>query len=369
MEIIAILILVAVLLVAEQLVFRKYVLRGVTYSVRFSVSEATEGEVIEIVEEIENNKALPVPWIKTEICTSRWLMFTGSSAARGSDARFVPSIFSLKPHQKCTRTRTVTALKRGLFRLENASLVGTDILGLVSVSKTVTIDETVRILPSPYELSEGDLSDKELYGELVTRRFICEDIFLISGAREYTGREPMNRIHWSSTARNGELMAFNNDYSTSNNMLIALNMQKNPEGDPRPLITGDLETYIKAAAFILEMTEKHKISADFTTNGHKKRGVYLSGGSERAGILRLLSELENECETDFFAHLENLDFRSKTDIFIITSYIDERMISFAKTQKRYGRNVVFYCNDSVTDEFPIVRLGRVNRYYFMNSEE
>lgn len=369
MEIIAILILVAVFLIVEQLVFRKYVLRGVTYTVRFSVSEATEGEVIEIVEEIENNKSLPVPWVKTEICTSRWLMFTGSSAARGSDARFVPSIFSLKPHQKCTRTRTVTALKRGLFRLENASLIGTDLLGLISVSKTIPIDETVRILPSPYELSEGDLSDKELYGELVTRRFICEDVFLISGAREYTGREPMNRIHWASTARSGNLMVFNNDYSTSNNMLIVLNMQRNPAGDPLPLVTGDLETYIKAAAFILEMSAKYKISADFATNGHKKSGVYLTGGSDYAGILRLLSELENECETDIFNFLGKLDFRSKTDIFIITSYIDSRMIAFAKTQKRYGRNVVFYCNDSVTDEYQTVRLGRVNRYYFMNSED
>ena len=97
MELIAILIIVGAVIFCEQLIYRKLVLKGVEYKVDFNVTEAFEGDTIEIVEEISNNKWLPVPWLKTELSTSRWLEFTGSAAARGSDARFVPSVFALKP--------------------------------------------------------------------------------------------------------------------------------------------------------------------------------------------------------------------------------------------------------------------------------
>ena len=230
MDIIVILILAGIAIIAEHQLFLRRVLRNVTYTVRFSTPEAMEGDTVEIVEEIVNDKYLPVPWVKTELNTSRWLEFSGSQAARASDTRFVPSVFSLRPKQKCTRTRRVKALKRGTFLLESASMVGSDLLGMVSVSRALEINETIRILPTPYELKEGDLSQEELYGELKARRFICDDPFLISGAREYTGREPLNRMHWSSTARCGELMVFNNDFATTNRAAVIMNMQKTPIG-------------------------------------------------------------------------------------------------------------------------------------------
>ena len=190
-------------------VILRLVLKNVTYTARFSTSEAMEGETIEIIEEIVNDKGLPVPWVKTELSTSRWLEFAGTQAARASDTRFVPSVFSLRPRQKCTRTRKVVAQKRGNFKLESVSIVATDVLGLVAVSRALQINENIRILPAPYELQQGDLSQEELFGEITARRFICDDPFLISGSREYTGREPMNRIHWNSTARSAQLMVFN----------------------------------------------------------------------------------------------------------------------------------------------------------------
>ena len=70
MEIIAILIIVGIALVVEQQIFVRLVLKNVTYTARFSTSEAMEGETLEIIEEIVNDKGLPVPWVKTELSTS-----------------------------------------------------------------------------------------------------------------------------------------------------------------------------------------------------------------------------------------------------------------------------------------------------------
>lgn len=366
MELIAILIIVGAVVLLEQLLYRKLVLRGVEYKVDFNVIEAFEGDTIEIVEEISNNKWLPVPWLKTELSTSRWLEFTGSAAARGSDARFVPSVFALKPYQKCTRTRKAIALKRGLFTLESTSLIGSDLLGLTSVSRSIKTDKKIRILPSPYEVGEGELSRQELYGEIVTRRFICEDPFLCSGSKEYTGREPMNRIHWGSTARQGKLMVFNNEFSTANRALILLNLQKTSEGDPRPPIISDTETMIKAAAFLLNMYAERGISASFGTNGSGK--ILLQGGSAEEDylkILRCLAELENTCDMDFAEFCERISFEEITDIVIITPYIDERMFEFADKEKLKGRNIIFYCNQEANFGYQLIRVGRIHKYQFL----
>lgn len=345
------------------------VLKNLTYTVKFSRHEVYEGETFEIVEEVVNDKSFPVPWAKTEVCTSRWLEFSGTSAARASDTRFVPSVFALRPHQKCTRTRTVTACKRGYFRLENATLIGSDLLGIVQVSRTIKIDEAVRVLPSPYEVGEGDLSDRELYGEIMTRRFICDDPFLISGAREYTGHESMNRIHWQGTARMGQLMAFNNDYSTTERAVIVMNMQRSPIGDPHPIIQGDEETYIKAAAFISGMYISRGIKTDICTNGSMTGGDYFAGGNmqdDYVKLLRSLSAVENFCDTDICDYLSGIDFSQKTDIAVITPYIDARLIAFAYNMRRKNINIFFYCNEeNAADDYRIIRIGKINRYYFL----
>ena len=366
MELIAILIIVGAVVFCEQLLYRKLVLKNVEYHVDFNVSEAFEGDIIEIVEEVSNNKWLPVPWLKTELSTSRWLEFTGSAAARGSDARFVPSVFALKPYQKCTRTRKAVALKRGVFRLESTSLIGSDLLGLASVSRSIKTDKTIRILPSPYEVGEGELSREELYGEIVTRRFICEDPFLTSGSREYTGREPMNRVHWSSTARQGKLMVFNNEFSTTNRAVILMNMQKSAEGDPRPPVIADTETMIKAAAFLLNMYSERGISVSFGTNGSGR--LLVEGGAAEEDylkILRCMSELENTCDMDFADFFSRIDFAEITDIIIVTPYIDEKILAHADFQKQKGRNVIFYCNDESADDYQLLHLGRIHKYLFL----
>ena len=369
MEILAILLLAGIAIFAEQQIFLRLVLKNVTYTAHFSVSEAMEGDTIEIIEEIVNDKRLPVPWVKTELSTSRWLEFAGTQASRASDTRFVPSVFSLRPKQKCIRTRKVIAMKRGNFRLESVSIVGSDLLGLVSVSRALKINESIRILPSPYELRESGLSQEELFGDLTARRFICDDPFLISGAREYTGREPMNRIHWNSTARTTRLMVFNNDYTTRNRAAVILNMQKTPLGDPRPLITGDTETYIKAAAFIFDMLAANGAECAFYTNG--SGGVHEQGGSDKEDymtLLRVLSDIENTCSIDFRDFIGQMEasgiyFPDRTDIFILTAYIDDFTADLAAVMRRRGKNVVFYCNDDTVNDPRLMRIGRVNRFY------
>ncbi len=56
-------------------------------------------------------------------------------------------------------------------------------------------------------------------------RQLLDDPFYISGVREYTGHEPMSRIHWLASAVQQELMVYNNDYTSRQSVTIILNMQ------------------------------------------------------------------------------------------------------------------------------------------------
>ena len=123
---------------------------------------------------------------------------------------------------------------------------------------------------------------------------------------------------------------------------------------------------IKAAAFLIDMYAAQKIAVSFATNGSGK--ILENGGAaeeDYLGILRTLSGIENECDTYFTDFCGCIDFDEITDIAVVTPYIDERMIDFARAQKRLGRNVFFYCNDETDYGHQVIHLGRIHRYTFL----
>ena len=149
-----------------------------------------------------------------------------------------------------------------------------------------------------------------------------------------------------------------------------MNMQKSLIGEPRPLIVGDTETYIKAAAFIFDMLAAIGAECDFYTNGsggaHEKGG---SGKEDYMRLLRVLADIENTCAIDFTDFLTQMEIvgsylRDRTDIFILTAYIDDAMKDFAAVMRRRGKNVLFYCNDDSIDDSRLLRIGRVSKYYY-----
>lgn len=75
MELIAVILLVLLVLFGEVGLYRRRGLEGLSYYCHFSETERTEGESLQFVETVTNDKTLPVPWLKAELTTSRWLDF------------------------------------------------------------------------------------------------------------------------------------------------------------------------------------------------------------------------------------------------------------------------------------------------------
>lgn len=331
MELIAMAVILAVIVVGQFILYEKIGLKNVTYTIRISVPESYEGDEIEIVEEIENLKRLPLVWARSEISCSPELTFKGQRLIqneRNEQRGLISGVFALRGYRKCRRVWRVRCEKRGIMTIENATLTISDLFGLSKRAKMFKVFDSVRVLPVPADMDSGDLSGDLFIGNMQVRRFVLPDPFMISGAREYTGREPMNRIHWLQTARTGNIMAYNNEFTTERRVMIVLNMQRG-ETYRGALSESTLERQIKAAAFVLDFCAKTSADCAFASNASDTIYIPAASGYEHIlGILRRLAELENFCGERFEDFLQSRDYNEITDVMLITPFMNERAGAF-----------------------------------------
>ncbi len=373
MELIVMAGIVAVVLIAQYLVYKNIGLKNVTYKLTLSKSEAFENEEIELIEEIENNKALPLPWVRSEISCSRWLAFYGNSQNIAKDAQkgLVSGIFMLKGHQKLRRSWRVKCEKRGVFRIEDVTLSVSDLFGLVKPAMMLKTSEEICVLPSPSEIESCSFSTDEFMGNQSVRRFILPDPFMICGAKEYTGREPMNRIHWSQSARTGSLMVYNNEFTTERKMLVILNMQRMSTDEKQRLSISVLEAQIKAVAFVLDLCYRSHIAIGFAVNGYESCYHSAEEGYEHTlNILRVLAGLKNQCGCHIDDYLNSLDYSGYTDVVLISNFIDNGIADFFHKQMNEGRYAVFFSNEVNETEFcDVCHVPRTRSYPNESGEE
>lgn len=328
MELIAMALIIAAVVAGQFLLYEKTGLKNVSYKLSISTPEAFEGDVIEIVEEIENAKRLPLVWVRSEISCSPWLTFKGQTLVRNEQDEqrgLISGIFALRGYQKCRRVWKVKCEKRGVMTIDNVIITSSDLFGLSKRAAVVEVTDTVRVLPTPAEMETGELSGDLFIGNMQVRRFVLPDPFMISGAREYTGREPMNRIHWLHTARTGNLMVYKNEFTTERRIMVILNMQRSVSAYGQPMTLSVLEPHIKAAAFALDWCAKASAECALAVNAAQRLYVPPAEGyGHLMDTLRRLAELENVCGERIDDMMKALDYNEFTDIILITACVTEQ---------------------------------------------
>ncbi len=340
--------ILTLVLVVQYQVYKNFGLNDIEYKLSLSRTEAFENEEIELTEEIINNKWLPLPWARSEICCSRWLSFYGGSQSVGKDAQkgLVSGVFMLKGHQRLKRVWRVRCEKRGVFRIEDVTLAVSDLFGLVKPSVMYKLNEEICVLPSPCEMEQPALSSEAFIGSNTVRRFILPDPFMICGAKEYTGREAMNRIHWGATARTGELMVYNNEFTTERRMLVILNMQRIFADETQRLPISLVEAHIKAAAFVLDQCYRSHISVGFAINAAERIFTEPAEGYEHTvNILRSLARLKNRCGCHIDEFVNSIDCSEYTDVLLISNILTDRCAEFMRSLQAQGIYTALLSNE------------------------
>lgn len=343
METVFILIILAAAVAAEYFLYAKKGGKALTYTARLEKNEVFEGEEVLLTEELINSKRLPLPYIKTEIVAPSFLDFGEDAKENKEGICCIPSVFSLGKREKCRRIRSVRCTRRGMFEIGAASLYGTDIFGLREFTVPVADAKvSLTVLPSP--LTSKDLSPKnrQLNGDITIRRFICSDPFLISGAHDYTGNEPMSDISWNLSARAGKLVAVNKDHTTSARLLILLNFQR--RDDIAAAAETDIcELMIKAAAFVMEKAEKLKAEFALSINAPCQLSAVSGSGAEFGyEQLRRLAAVKPDCylrTSDFIRNNRVYEF---TDIILITPVLSYETADYLSSLRSRGVGTYAY---------------------------
>lgn len=370
MEIITIVILIWLGIRMEMAIYQKRILPNIVYDCHFNKQEVFEGESLEIIETVMNPSNLLVPGIKAEITTSNHLEFANEECTVNDKNRSLASVFSVHKKKKVTRHWRVKCNRRGIYKIEDTSLVGSDLFGAYQYSSVKRIKSELIVLPKALDIEEYIRRANDKQGDYIVKRFILQDPFITAGVREYAFGDPMNRIHWAITASQGKMMVRNNEATAKNGTTILLNLQVTAEQlkempkDPR------VELGIQIAAGELNRTLNVSTPIRLLANGfvdkegHELVSEEMWGKSHIHDLMVLLArvqEIYSEHFDRFIMKYKNTIFT--TEIIIITCYLDEGTITFIKEKEQQGIIVKVYL---LAYEIPDISYEGINVYYILD---
>lgn len=361
MEIIAIGILILLGIGLEKQVYKKYILPYISYGCEMSKKEVYEGEQLELTEIVANPTWLMIPCLKSEITTSKYLGLGGEVCAVNEKTRSLGSLFSIKAHQKVTRNWRVKTLKRGCYKVEDITIVATDLLSCYKYSTIVKVKDELIVLPKPIDIETQLISPQYNQGEQIVKRFILEDPFYTAGVRKYTSRDSMNKIHWGMTARSQEIMVRNNETTAQQSLTIILNMQTDLIQMSEVIEREKIEVGIKLIAGLLDTALEAGVPVKFMSNtlleGEKEsiETKEMWGRGHTHELYTILAKLELKQSMSFSQYLKQYVHQiTSTDVVIVTCFLDEVSLNLIKEKLYEGYHIkvclLSYEQDKVLEE-------------------
>lgn len=169
-------------------------LRGVKISRTARFLRSQVGQIFEEHFEISNTGRLPRLWIEVK----------DESGLPGSHGSHVLTMIGGRESRTyLARTRLA---ERGVFPLGTTSLISGDLFGLFPVTRIFPSQDTLLVFPMMVDVYSFPNPPGLLPGGEALRRRTPQITSNAAGVREYEPGDPLNRIHWVSTARRNRLM-------------------------------------------------------------------------------------------------------------------------------------------------------------------
>ncbi|WP_219837471.1 DUF58 domain-containing protein [Paenibacillus sp. R14(2021)] len=335
----------------QRFIFRRFVMRKVSYSRSFNVQSCFEGDSVEMVERLVNDKLIPVPWLRVESILHTGLKFQSDANFDVSSGQFLQnhrSLFSLTGKKQLTRRHSVHAAQRGCYRVTSASLTFGDLFGMFSAWRSVPLQVELLVYPQPVDRELLQLPSRSWQGDIAVRRWIAEDPFVISGVRAYRSGDSLKMINWNATARTGNLQVHRRDYTADYRLTVLLNVEDHAGMWDAVNDTSMIEHGIRLAAGILQYATEQGLETGFACNGHeldvpgKVMKVERGGGSEHLTYLyEQLAKLVIFRTLPFHTMLEQLEaeWDEPGDLVIISAFMSEGIQSMMARLRERGHAV------------------------------
>ncbi len=319
---------------------KRFSMRKLEYKRYFSYEGVTEGSDIEFIEEFSNNSIFPMFNVDVETHITSKIKFKVKQSDDDQMCKFV-SRFFVMPYTKIKRVHKAKCLKRGCYNLESAKIT--------FMKMEVYLDSHARLLVYPREIeieAENRLNNCLNYSA-VSKRPLLIDAFSFAGIKEYSYGESISNINHKATAKTNKLMVNSKDYILGRKIKVYVNFQM---GDVKLSISEFEELMEKAlsySSYIAGEAAKNGWQFGFLANCRlENKDKYVSfpmsvGNEKYIELLREMSMIRMLYGYSI-ANIIDMDIDeriSDTEIFLITTYVDESIEKRIDFLERTGNAV------------------------------
>ena len=359
-----IIVVVGILAMLQVKFFQKMSFKKLSYKRTISKTTVFEGEKLDLVEVISNNKLLPIPWIRIESRLSPWLRFKSSGNLSIVDDQYHRSIFYLKSFSRVTRRYEVHCIHRGFYDLSDTTVTIGDLFGMSFFMRE--LNHNIKLWVYPAILDDSQLPDEALrwQGDISVRRWIFPDPILINGIRDYKPGDSRKDIHWKATARTGNLQVKTHDYTVCPRIVLVFNV------DPQDLFWGhlsaaeqeDMEYGIRVAASIIAWAIENDMEVGLYSNARlatdRDGDIAIAPACSETQfhlLLTALAAVELKEHESIYHTMERLldDQTEDADILVLSTFWNDSLEERSEALRALGNSVthVYMRKEAVKFEY------------------
>jgi uncharacterized protein (DUF58 family) len=277
----------------------------------YAVSQlhAHVGEQLRITYTLRNAGRLPKAWLEVHNPTS----LPGGLPGRA---------LALSPRGERSWLIRAPLTRRGHYRIEPLQIRTGDPFGFFESSATVGQGVTVVVYPRVDPLPFWRLPAADLEGAHTSPERTQQTTPLVNSVRPWAPGDSMNRIHWKTTARFGEIQVKEFDLEQTADAWIFLDLDREVQTGQGDEST--TEAAIRVAASVADKAIVENRAVGLTVNAHRIAVLPADRGSrQHLKIMQLLAAVDGDGSTPFSeALVRGLERvrRGMTAVIVTSSY-------------------------------------------------
>lgn len=216
-----------ILYFAFEYIFKKQWKKNLSVSLFCRRDWLYEGEQAELIEEVTNQKFLPIPAIKIKFTIDRsWIELENTNTNNVTDQYYRNDMLSVGSYEQIQRNIKFICSKRGYYVLGNMDVFVSNFFFTREYVFKIKREQWVYVFPRRCYAKELDFVYRKITGEIYTRRSLLEDPFSFAGIRDYQSYDGMNKVNWKASAKTGGLKVNRLESTTDVSIHIILYFQE-----------------------------------------------------------------------------------------------------------------------------------------------
>jgi uncharacterized protein (DUF58 family) len=338
--------------------WKLFSLEGVTYRRRWRYRRGFPGETTMLRIEVENNKLLPLSWLKI---SDPWPLAVPPEENQILSPSHIPgqgilvNIYSLRWFERITRPYKLVFKQRGVYPVGPAEIQSGDLFGLYEKKLKQGSTDRLTVYPELIPFSSLQLPADDPFGDRQSRRRLFVDPSRPIGVRPYHPEDDFRSVHWSATARTGSLQVKVHQPVSSKVVVVCLNITTTslPIYGARIEI---MEQMIKICATLVHKAYQDGYAVGMVSNGcmaHADQPLRISPGrspSQPAHLLQALAAVTpyttNAFETFLYKSMPHIPYGAT--LLIVTALVPPNLCEAILRLKRYRSFTTLISLDETT---------------------